>query len=107
MDKLDLKRFRGDTDPLTINIGKNGKPVDLTGSTFKFSVSATPDPTAAIYLLQLTGVTIPLDGVVHFTPTALEADLVGNYFYDIQMTTGIIDKTIANGKIKFVQDITK
>ena len=58
--------------------------------------------------MQLTGVLPdPLTGVVTFTPTELEADFIGDYYYDIQMVNGLVKKTVVTGKFKMVQDITK
>lgn len=107
MVKLDIHRYRGDTDPIVIKVTKDRAPVDLTGAVFVFSVSATSVPTEAVYELQLTGVPDLLTSVVTFTPTALEADMVGTFYFDIQMTTGDVIKTIAYGKLRMSQDITK
>ncbi len=107
MAVLDIQRFRGDTDPAIFNISKQGKTLDITGSTFKLSVSTVSSPVTAVYIMQLIGVVEGPLGRVSFSPTALEADVVGNYYYDVEMTTGTVVKTIVSGKFKMLQDITK
>ena len=106
--KIDVKRFRGDTDPLVFTFSKNKVPLDITGNSYTLSVATTPDPLTASYVMQLAGVvTDPLAGVVTFTPTELEADFIGDYYYDIQMANGLVKKTVVTGKFKMTQDITK
>ena len=108
MAKVDITRFRGDTDPIVFNISKTGKPVNLTGSVFTLSVSREQFPATASYTFQITGVSSsPLTGQVTFTPILEQVDLLGTYFYDVQMTTGLAIKTLVSGKIMFNQDITK
>ena len=107
----DINRKRGDTyaDQFTIR-DSSGAPVDLTGYTFLMTldVSATPD-TAANNLYQLTGTIVDAAaGQVEFAPDEAHADLVGSFFYDVQMTDGAGRiRTIASGKYKYTQDITK
>ena len=108
MVKVDITRFRGDTDPLVFTFSKNKVALDITGSSFTLSVSTEQSPTVSSYTLQLFGVvTAPLTGVVEFTPTATQSDFVGSYFYDIEMVNGVNIKTIVSGKFKMIQDITK
>jgi hypothetical protein len=108
MAKVDITRFRGDTDPLVFTFSKNKVALDITGSTFTLSVSTEQSPTVALYILQLSGVvTTPLLGVVEFTPSAIQADFIGSYFYDIEMVSGSVVKTVVSGKFKMLQDITK
>jgi len=106
--KVSITRFRGDTDPLVFNLTKDSIPLNITGSTFILSVCKVPDPIIPDYTFQITGViTSPTGGVVSFTPLIGNVDLVGTYYYDVQMTTGSVVKTIVTGKITFGQDITK
>lgn len=108
MTKVNIIRFRGDTDPIIFNVSKAGKPVDLTGSVFTLSVSTESAPVTPSYTFQITGVVAsPLTGQVAFTPLLAQVDLLGTYFYDMQMTTGLAIKTLVSGKITFNQDITK
>jgi hypothetical protein len=108
MAKVDITRFRGDTDPLVFTFSKNKVALDITGSTFTLSVSTEQSPTDAVYILQLSGVvTTPLSGIVEFTPSAIQADFIGSYFYDIEMVSGSVVKTVVSGKFKMLQDITK
>jgi hypothetical protein len=106
--KVNITRFRGDTDPLVFILTKDKLPLDLTGSTFTLSVSTISDPLTADYVVQLNGVSsLPLTGKVSFTPTDVQMDIVGDYFYDVEMVSGTSKKTIVTGKLKMVQDITK
>ena len=48
------------------------------------------------------------NGLVRFAITAAQADLLGVFFYDVQMTaSGGEITTILEGSITFDQDITK
>jgi hypothetical protein len=106
--KLDITRFRGDTDPLVFTFSKNKVPLDLTATAFTLSVASVVDPDVATYVLQLHGViTAPLSGVVEFTLSEAQANFIGSYFYDIEFVNGAIKKTVVSGKFKMVQDITK
>jgi hypothetical protein len=106
--KVEITRFRGDTDPMVFTFSKNKVPLDLTGSSFILSVSADQTPTTPTYLMQVIGaVGDPLLGTVTFTPLAIDVDFVGNYFYDVEMTNGLSVKTVVSGKFKMIQDITK
>lgn len=106
--KVAITRFRGDTDPFVFNLTKDGSPVNLTGSTFKLSVSTQQSPETPSYTFQIDGVvSSPCPGRVTFTPTLPDVDIVGSFYYDIQMTTGTIVKTIVTGGLQMVQDITK
>lgn len=108
--KANINRYRGDTDPFVFNISKDGEAVDITGSTFLLSVNVSATPEIDDYTFQLVGVVKPSPavGIVSFTPPSpATVDLVGTYYYDVQMTTGSAIKTIVTGKIVFGQDITK
>jgi hypothetical protein len=107
-----ITRRRGDTYPVQITITDSaGDPVDITGASFVLTVNAVEDPdTPGTEEFDLTGAIVApaTDGVVEFTPTAGDVDLVGRFFYDVQMTdvSGHI-RTILAGVWDFVQDITK
>ena len=48
------------------------------------------------------------NGRVEFAPTAMQADQVGAFYFDVQMIDGAGRKrTIEGGKYKYEQDITK
>lgn len=108
----DLTRRRGDTyaDEFIIKSKATGLPINITGYTFTLTVDPAKDPTADTNnLFQLTGTIIDaVAGRVEFAPSAIQADHVGSYFYDVQMIDGATRKrTIVSGKYKFIQDITK
>lgn len=99
-----FQRSRGDGYPIRLYLGE-----DVSGGTFLL----TADPNRAPVddsnnIFQLTGTVIDaLNGVVEFSITPEEADHVGRFYYDVQMNRGGIPYTVAFGRIRFVQDITK
>lgn len=109
---MKITRTRGDTypDQFSVTMAKTGLPADITGCTFLMTLSSTSAPDAATPpVYQITGtITNPTTGMVEFSPTSTQADQVGFFYYDIQMTD-------ANGKIRtllldsyaYTQDITK
>ena len=106
----ELTRFRGDTYPITVQIRLNGRIHDLTSCTAKLTVSAYEEPTTETPEFSLTGVVASpaSQGIFSFTPSAANVDLLGDYFYDIQVTdaTGLIHTPIKS-TITFTQDISK
>ena len=107
-----IAMYRGDSHPITFTL-KNPVttlPIDLTGSTFKLTVDTLKDPpdnTTKVF--EVAGVlsTTPTDGVVSFTPTALNTAVVGKYYYDVQMTTGANIRTVIKSTFAITMDITK
>lgn len=99
-----IKRKRGDTYPIELTLGQ-----DVTGGTFLLTVDPKQAPEDdSGNLFQLTGVvTDAAKGVVEFAVTPGDADHVGPYHYDVQMTRGGIVYTVASGALRFTQDITK
>lgn len=106
MTKIEIVRYRGDTDPIVVKVKKVGGTVDLTGASFILSVSAVAEPVDATYVMQLTGVVDVLTSTVTFTLSEIDADNVGSFYYDVQMISSST-KTILTGKFKMLQDITK
>jgi hypothetical protein len=109
---MTIERFRGDTVPFVVNLTlkSSGLPADTTGCTYLMTVDKNKDPiTPATRQFQLTGVIIgsPLLGVVSFSPSAANVDIVGDYFYDVQQTdaSGKV-RTCTKAKIKFIQDLS-
>lgn len=108
-----LERKRGDSgEDVVFAKDKITKlPIDITGFSFKLTVSNKADRNAvgAVQLAQSIGVVFDgPNGEVRFPWTALQADLPKKtYFYDVQMTTnaGKIE-TIAKNKYLFYSDIT-
>ncbi len=108
----DIVRTRGDTAKIKkqITVKSTGVAVDITGCSFLLTVDPDKAPTTnENNLFQLTGTIIDAeDGVVGFAITEEQADQLGKFFYDIQMTnTDFETLTIDSGKITFKQDITK
>ena len=106
-----LTRYRGDTSPDQFTVRKDGVVVDITGCTFKMTVNSEKDPTdTTAQLFTVDGTIVSaVNGQVDFSPDATQADQTpGDYFYDVQMTTGAgVIQTIDKGRYRFVQDITK
>lgn len=108
----DITRMRGDTyaDEFTIKSKKTKRPIDITGYTFTLTLDSRQNPTdETTKLYQLTGTIIDgPSGRVEFAPSAVQADRVGDFFYDVQMVDGATRKrTVVKAKYKFKQDITK
>lgn len=108
---MQITRRRGDTYPDVLKISSpSGGAADLTGCTIFMTLNRKKDPpdtTTQVY--QLMGsITDPLNGTVEFAPNSTQADSVGLFYFDIQMTdmSGII-RTIKTGTYEYKQDITK
>lgn len=108
----DITRKRGDTyaDEFIIKSSTTKLPINLTGYTFLLTldpVKAPADATNNVYQLTGTILSAP-DGRVEFAPSALQADRVGTFYFDVQMVDGVGRKrTVDSGKYKYEQDITK
>mgnify|MGYP003385405784 CR=1 FL=1 len=108
-----ITRYRGDTvaDEFLVT-DATGAALDLTGASLIMTVSTVKAPTdGTTKLFELPGVIIgaPTAGIVHFTPSALQANQTpGKYYYDIQLTdgTGAIT-TLVLDVYSFKQDISK
>lgn len=107
-----ITRRRGDTyaDEITVKSATTGLPINITGYAFTMTLDASKEPTSsATNLYQVIGAIIDAAaGRVEFAPTALQADRVGVFYYDIQMvdSAGRI-RTIALDPYVFTQDLTK
>lgn len=106
-----IERNRDDTltpEEITVIDEDSGDPKNISGMTFILSVTETEEPTTAVYLFQITGViTDAANGVVNFPLTDSDADNVGNYYYDIQLTSGGKNDTVMKGEFIMIQDRTK
>ena len=107
------ERTRGDTyaDEFVVMSKITKLPIDITtGYSFLLTLDpdkAPVDDTKNKY--QLVGVVVNgPGGIVGFAPTAEQADLLGTFWFDVQVTdpAGKI-RTIEHDKYKYVQDITK
>lgn len=108
----DIERMRGDTyaDEFTIKSKKTKQPINITGYSFLMTLDSRKDPTdETTKLYQLTGTIVDgPNGRVEFAPSAVQADRVGLFFYDVQMVDGSARKrTVVKAKYKYTQDITK
>lgn len=108
----DITRKRGDTyaDEFIIKSAATGLPINITGYSFVLTVDPAQYPTdSSNNKFQLTGTIVDAAaGRVEFAPSALQADNVGRFFYDVQMVDGAGRKrTIVSGKYVMVQDISK
>ena len=108
----DITRKRGDTyaDVIIVKSKKTKQAINITGYSFVLTVDTKQAPTdATTKVYQLAGAILDAAaGRVEFAPNATQANHVGDFFYDIQMTDGTGRKrTIESGKYKYLQDITK
>ena len=109
---MDIVRKRGDTypDTLVVTSRKTKNVVNLTGCTFVMTLSSTPNPVDdSTQIYQITGL-VPdvLTGEVEFAPTVEQANKVGYFYFDIQMTDSFGDiTTLDSGTYTYIQDITK
>lgn len=107
-----ITRKRGDTyaDEFIIKSKETGLPLNITGYSFLMVLDPESSPaTSANNLYQIVGSVIngPA-GLVEFAPSALQADQLGAYFFDIQMIDGAGRKrTIESDSYIYKQDITK
>lgn len=104
-----LERKRGDTKPFRFSVkNEDGSDTALGGFTFIMTVDTLKKPpNASTKVFFMTG-TNPSAGKVEFRPTAMQADLIGTYYYDFQMIAPNSDiYTMSEGKLKFTQDISK
>lgn len=108
---MNIYRYRGDTYPDLFTItDSDGSTLDITGHTFLLSLDRLRAPlNTSTRLYQLTGTIVDgPTGQVSFAPTAQQASIVGNFYYDLQMTDDLGDiKTVQTGIYSFTQDITK
>ena len=101
-----LERRRGDTYSIPVIVKISKAAIDITGYTFKMSVSSTADPADVVF--TSTGVIDSASaGTAHFPITAENADRVGTLYFDMQVTDagGYLHTPIV-GEIKFTQDLS-
>lgn len=103
---------RGDSDAKGFVIQDSaGVAVDITGFSFKLTVSSDRDPPDQVNeQFTIVGVIgVAADGTVSFAPTISDTDITpGKYFYDVEQTdVSSRIKTVIKGRALIVQDITK
>jgi hypothetical protein len=85
-----ITRKRGDTYRIRITFTKDdGSPLDLSNSSLLMTVSpiALPDEASdALFTIIGSIVGAATDGVADFQQTAAQADHVGDFYYDVEMT---------------------
>lgn len=104
-----ITRKRGDTYPIEILVTSDGGPLDVSSCTFKLTVDPARAPVDDTNnIIVLTGTLVGDPGRVNFPMTDEQADHLGKYYYDIQMTDGAgLIRTLLADKFVWVQDITK
>lgn len=108
----DITRKRGDTysQKFIIKSKTTGLVIDITGYSFLLTVDPEKYPVSnANNLFQIIGtITDAAAGEMEYPFTTSEADNLGKYFFDAQLTddAGKI-RTFDAGKFKFIQDVTK
>ncbi len=108
--EINVTRTRGDTAPDVFTVSKGRTATNISGCSFKLTLNTSKEPVdSATEVYQLTGVIAePATGKVSFKPTAEQADQVGYFYYDIQMTDSFGDvQTLVEGTYRYKQDITK
>lgn len=106
-----LERVRGDTKPLRVKLTTDGAPIDVASWSGRWTISTEKDPIGtANQQAQISGApaTPTTDGIIEFAPALLDVDLVGSFYYDVEVTDAAGKVlTILKGKVKFLQDISK
>lgn len=109
---MKIERKRGDTeaDVFIVRKVRTGVPVNISGCTFVLTLDPEQFPADATNnLYAITGTILDAAaGTVEFAPSAGQADRVGAFFYDVQMTRSNGRKlTVAAGPYTYIQDIGK
>ncbi len=100
-NSMELKRYRGDTYPVTCLLAMNGNK-DVTGMTFKMSMQID---SGTIYTVDGTIVNAT-EGMVTFIPDPLAVVTAGSGVYDIQGNDGTYDYTYEKGVFTLLDDLT-
>jgi hypothetical protein len=111
MNTQNIHRRRGDTARIPFEIeDSNGDPQNITGATVTLTVNSEERPTDDTnQIFQLSGtITDEANGTGYFIVSEANADNVGQYYYDIQVTDAAGEKeTVAEGRFIMLQDRTK
>jgi hypothetical protein len=109
---MDITRKRGDTKPdrFTVSLADTWEPANLAGCTFKLTLDTRQEPddeSTVVYSITAVS-TAPASGVVAISPSPEQADRVGAFYYELQLTDamGLVD-TLVSGKYVYKQDIAK
>ena len=107
-----VTRYRGDTsaDQFIIT-DSDGTEINISGYTFKLTISSKQAPSSTEGLLATVSGVIAsaAGGLVEFVFSTAQADQTpGVYYYDVQMIdTNNRIQTLAKDYYEFTQDITK
>lgn len=106
-----ITRKRGDDYSVFLELtnGANA-PILLTGTSAVMSAHTKREPTTNDYTFQIVGSIYgaDADGIYEFPFTSVEADNVGKFYYDMQLTdSGGKLRTVKEGVLIFKQDISK
>ena len=106
-----ITRKRGDDYSIFLELtdGAN-EPILLTGTTAILSVNSKREPVTNDYTFQINGVIYgaDADGIYEFPFTSVEADNVGKFYYDVELTDSAgKTRTVGEGPFIFKQDISK
>ncbi|HUT76453.1 MAG TPA: hypothetical protein VM285_02140 [Polyangia bacterium] len=105
---INLKLTRRDSFPISFTLTQIGAPVDVTGSSFLFTVNTAEDGSGT-ELFQKTNTNTPdTTGVATFEPTTTDLNQTpSEYFYDVQWTDAAASvRTVVLGTLEIVADIT-
>ncbi len=109
---MQIDRTRGDTIPdvFTVTTESTGLVTNLTGCELILTLDTQKNPvdeSTQAYQLEGTWDDAAL-GIVTFSPTLEQADKLGLFYYDVQMTDGFGKVvTLVKGVYQYTQDITK
>ena len=80
----------------------------MTDFSAVLGVNVEENPTEGNCAFKATATVDSVEGTLTFPFAAEDIDLVGDFYYNIQLTDGAVKtSTIHKGKILFAQDITK
>ena len=102
----EITRFRGDTYPLIVTIKENGIAVDISTAVTKMTIAfIDEDKVSAPVTIIGTNVDGSL-GRVSFAFIPEVVNVVGKFFYDIQVDSGGYKTTYVKDIIIFLRDVT-
>lgn len=106
---MQLDRTRGDTTPDVITVSYGGVLVDLAGCSALLTVNTLRNPVdESTQVYQIVGVIDVDESTISFAPTSEQADQVGFFYYDIQLTESSgAKRTLVKDAQTYIQDITK
>lgn len=111
MSSKNLQCTRGDDKFFVLTFtDSNGDPIDITGWTVYFTVKSNLNDSDddALISKDVTDHTSPTNGITKIHLTSSDTNLVGTYFYDIQIKRDDdVVLTVLEGNITFKRDVTQ